>query len=163
MCLVSQRSSTIKIITPLIWHNIKVINCPTQCLDIFCSEYTNIKKTNEHLLYVLQLFQYTNTIHLKTMFDPSLPTVVCRRAHVLFTLFAFVCVKWCPTHIYSYCVPCVSGFSGLSLRYSLTFIERHGYENDGVPTLICVRSISYVVNREWNEIVSTNLIPIKEA
>ena len=29
----------------------------------------------------------------------SLPPVVCRRAHVLFTLFVFVCVRWCPTHI----------------------------------------------------------------
>jgi len=36
----------------------------------------------------------------------------------------------------------------LSRWYYLTFIERHGYENDGVPTLIYVRSISYVVNRE---------------
>jgi hypothetical protein len=25
--------------------------------------------------------------------------VVCRRTHVLFTLFVFVCIKWCPTHI----------------------------------------------------------------
>jgi hypothetical protein len=29
----------------------------------------------------------------------SLPPVVCRRAHVLFTLFVFVCVKWYSTHI----------------------------------------------------------------
>jgi hypothetical protein len=29
----------------------------------------------------------------------SLPPVVCRRASVLFTLFVFVCVQWCPTHI----------------------------------------------------------------
>jgi hypothetical protein len=28
-----------------------------------------------------------------------LPPVVCRRAHVLFTIFVFVCVRWCPTHI----------------------------------------------------------------
>jgi len=33
------------------------------------------------------------------MFGSSLPSVVCRRAHVLFTLFVFVCVYWCPTHI----------------------------------------------------------------
>jgi len=32
------------------------------------------------------------------MFGLSLPPVVCRRAHVLFTLFVFVCVCWCPTH-----------------------------------------------------------------
>jgi hypothetical protein len=28
----------------------------------------------------------------KTMFGSSLPLVVCRRVHVLFTLFVFVCV-----------------------------------------------------------------------
>ena len=31
--------------------------------------------------------------------DSPLPPVVCRRVHVLFTLFVFVCVQWCPTHI----------------------------------------------------------------
>jgi hypothetical protein len=29
---------------------------------------------------------------IKTMFGSSLPLVVCRRAHVLFTLFMFACV-----------------------------------------------------------------------
>jgi uncharacterized membrane protein len=29
----------------------------------------------------------------------SLLLVVCRRDHVLFTLFVFVCVLWCPTYI----------------------------------------------------------------
>ena len=29
----------------------------------------------------------------------SFPPVVCRRAHILFTLFVFACVWWCPTHI----------------------------------------------------------------
>ena len=33
------------------------------------------------------------------MFGSSLPAVVCRRVHVLFTLFVFVCVQWCLTHI----------------------------------------------------------------
>ena len=39
------------------------------------------------------------------LFGSSLPPVVCRRAHVLFTLFVFVCVYWCPTHIVL-CVLC---------------------------------------------------------
>ena len=39
---------------------------------------------------------------IKTMFGSSLPPVVCWRAHVLFTLFVFVCVKWCPAHIVLY-------------------------------------------------------------
>ena len=33
------------------------------------------------------------------MFGSSVPSVVCRRTHVLFTLFVFVYVLWCPTHI----------------------------------------------------------------
>jgi hypothetical protein len=33
------------------------------------------------------------------MFDSSLPPVVCSRTHVLFTLFVFVCILWCPTRI----------------------------------------------------------------
>ena len=33
------------------------------------------------------------------MFGSSLPPVVCRRAHVLFTLFVFVCALRCPRHI----------------------------------------------------------------
>ena len=52
------------------------------------------------------------------MFGQCLPPVVCRRAHVLFTLFVFVCVQWCPTHIVLYflfclswsCVLCVASF-----------------------------------------------------
>ena len=57
-------------------------------------------------------------------FGSSLPRVVCRRAHVLFTLLVFVCVRWCPTHIVlrlcllclsSSCVPYVASFSGLSI------------------------------------------------
>ena len=35
---------------------------------------------------------------IKTMFGLSLP-VVCRRERVLFMLFVFACVWWCPTHI----------------------------------------------------------------
>ena len=73
---------------------------------------------------------------IKTLFGSSLPPVVCRRAHVLFTLFLFVCVKWCPTHImlvlflfffvYVLCTLCCQllwiVYFWLSLRYSLTFI-----------------------------------------
>jgi hypothetical protein len=33
------------------------------------------------------------------MFGSCVPTVVCRRAHVLFMLFVFVCALWCPTYI----------------------------------------------------------------
>ena len=36
-----------------------------------------------------------------------MPPSVSRRAHVLFTLFVFVCVKWCPRHIVL-CFCCVT-------------------------------------------------------
>ena len=60
-----------------------------------------------------------------TIFGSSLPPVVCRRAHVLFTLFVFVCVSWCPItlcchfclvyHRPESCIPNVVSFSGLSI------------------------------------------------
>jgi hypothetical protein len=34
--------------------------------------------------------------------------VVCRRVHVLFTLFVFVCVQWSPTHIVLCFLSCLS-------------------------------------------------------
>ena len=33
------------------------------------------------------------------MLGSSLPPVVCRRDHAVFTSFVFVNVQWCPTHI----------------------------------------------------------------
>ena len=36
---------------------------------------------------------------IKTMLGSSLHPCVCRGAGVFFTLFVFVCAKWCPTHI----------------------------------------------------------------
>ena len=38
----------------------------------------------------------------KTMFGSSLPPVVCRRYHALFTLFVFVYMYWCTTHVVAY-------------------------------------------------------------
>ena len=44
-------------------------------------------------LYVLSSMLYVRyDFCIKTMFDASLPPFVCRRAHVLFTLFVSVCV-----------------------------------------------------------------------
>ena len=53
----------------------------------------------------------------------SFPPVVCRMAHILFTLFVLVYVYWRPTHIVlcflccfsSSCVQYVASFSGLSI------------------------------------------------
>jgi hypothetical protein len=50
----------------------------------------------------------------------SLPLVVCRSDNVIFTLFVFFCVKWCPTYCGLFCfsssyVPYVASSSGLSI------------------------------------------------
>ena len=53
--------------------------------------------------YVVLLCVFTGTgpccdvlydFHIKTMFCSSLPPVVCRRDHVLFTLCVLACVLW---------------------------------------------------------------------
>ena len=71
----------------------------------------------------------------------SLPPVVCRRAHVLFMLFLFVCLQQCPTHIelcfFSLLYTICFQFLWLvnfrqSLRYSLTFIQ-HINQNTNIP------------------------------
>ena len=46
------------------------------------------------------LFNYSDLrFHIITMIGTFFPPVVCRMAHILFTLSVFVCVEWCPTHI----------------------------------------------------------------
>ena len=79
------------------------------------------------LLYVFTyLVQCCNVLYdfrIKTMFDSSLPPVVCRRAHILLTLFMFA-VHSCVQHILccvllfcisTSCVLYVASFSGLSI------------------------------------------------
>ena len=44
--------------------------------------------------FVIDVRKYMNKESLKTIFGSSLPPVVCRRDHMLFTLFVFACV-WC--------------------------------------------------------------------
>ena len=70
----------------------------------------------------------------ETMFSSSLPPVVCSRAHVLFTLFVFVFVWWCPIHnMLCFCFVCLRlvypmlpaslGCTfWIALRYSITFL-----------------------------------------
>ena len=43
--------------------------------------------------------RYEYDFRIETMFGSSVPPVVCRKVHVLFTFFMFVLVQWCPTHI----------------------------------------------------------------
>jgi hypothetical protein len=61
-------------------------------------------------------------VRIKTMFDSSLPPVVCRRVHVLFTLIVFVCAvvsnTYCVVFLFCFslsCVPYVASFSRLSI------------------------------------------------
>ena len=57
--------------------------------------------TRSHILTPLLLLCLINCydVHIKTMFGFYLPPVVCRRAHVLSTLFVFAGVKWYLTRI----------------------------------------------------------------
>jgi hypothetical protein len=61
---------------------------------------------------------------IKTMFGSSLPPVVCRRAHVLFTLLVFV---WCLTHIvlcfYFICLRVVYPMLPVSLDCSFLIVS----------------------------------------
>jgi hypothetical protein len=74
--------------------------------------------------------------HIKTMFGSSLPPVLCRRVHILFTLFVFVWV-WCLTHIMlcfllslsSSCVPGLVSFSALSILIAASLFSSF-YFND---------------------------------
>ena len=60
-----------------------------------------------------------------TMFGSFLPSVVCRNAHVIITLFVLACEQWCQTHIvlccfdlsssYVLCTQCCQCFSRLSI------------------------------------------------
>ena len=71
--------------------------CPIMCLFVLCSvfwyDFRKKKKRCSFGLY-LQLFVGGLMSYLRylCLFGSSLPPVVCRRAHVLFTLFVFVCV-----------------------------------------------------------------------
>jgi hypothetical protein len=77
--------------------------------------------------------------HLKMMFGSSLPPVVCRRAHVLFMLFVFVCHSGvqhilCCVFVMFFLVLCTLCCQflwivhfWLPLRYSLMFISNTIY------------------------------------
>jgi hypothetical protein len=71
---------------------------------------------------------------LKTMLGSYLPLVICRIAHVLFTLFVFACVVVSNTYrvvlfcFSSSCVPYVSGFSGDFFIAPSVFCAMSDYE-----------------------------------
>jgi hypothetical protein len=100
--------------------------------------YTNLDSNNIH-----QLSHYS-----KCNIKNVEPQVVCRMAHVLFTLIVNVCVYWCLTHIV-FCfifvflfllypmlpVSLDCSFFLLPLRYSLTFIK-HAVSSDFLLVLL---------------------------
>jgi hypothetical protein len=61
----------------------------------FMSYYVSIR-SEFRVMQSVMISAYT------TMFCSSLPPVVCMRDHVLFTLFVFAVVYWCPAHIVLY-------------------------------------------------------------
>ena len=81
---------------------------PSTTSECMCPDYFWMADDNK-TCYKIGNFNTTNIIFhvvisatispIKTMYGSSLPPVVCRRTRVLFTLFVFVCIQWCPTHI----------------------------------------------------------------
>jgi hypothetical protein len=50
---------------------------------------TNMAATGNYCFWFVDFYNF----RIKTMFGSSLPPVVCRRTHVLFTLFVLVCLR----------------------------------------------------------------------
>ena len=61
--------------------------------------YSDVQYCVLSIIFTSVFRDVRNGFRMQIFFDSSLPPDVCRRAHVLFTLFAFVCVLWCPTCI----------------------------------------------------------------
>ena len=66
--------------------------------NVFCRMFYFILNDNLYKSYTSNL-HICYGFHMDTMFDSSLPSAVCRRDHVLFTLFVFVCMWWCPARV----------------------------------------------------------------
>ena len=90
--------------------------CQT-CLFIWITQRVSYNKQElltlrEHLSFVVYLcctimcltfcipcYDVCYGFHMDTMFGSSLPSVVCRRDHVMFTLFVLACMWWCPARV----------------------------------------------------------------
>jgi hypothetical protein len=79
----------------------------------FNKKYTTIRMDINCVPLLADFFIYS---YEGRPISSSLPPVVCKRAHVLLTLFVFDSTQWCPTHIVlcfcfsSSCVPYVVSF-----------------------------------------------------
>ena len=117
-------------------------HCHRTCLFIWVTQWVSYKKVElltplRGYLSSPRFFGGVRVVHLFILFvlwcplrfpfknsDVRfvLPAVVCRRAHVLFTLFVFVCVlmstTYCVVFLFCFsssCVPYVASFSGLPI------------------------------------------------
>ena len=87
----------------------------------------------------------------KTMLGSFLPPVVCRRAHVLFTLFVFVYIQWCLTHIVlCFCFVC------LRLVYPLL-----SFSQDYFFSSVFFNVYLYIINKVKQDIILQSLSPTR--
>ena len=99
---------------------------------------TRLKKNNVFVICTWGVYfsSVRYDFRIKTMFGSSLPPVVCRKTHVLFTLFVFVCVQRCLTHILCcvfvllFFVLCDLCCQFLRIVHSLTFIWQVFFKNN---------------------------------
>ena len=108
----------------------------------------NIVITNGYLCDVRYDFR------IKTMFGSSLPPLVCRRTHVLFTLFVFAYsgvkhILWCAFVLFFFvlCTSCCQFLwivhFWLPIRYSLTFICKNIFSIFLIKAENTCRTISF--------------------
>ena len=80
----SERISRVcRILMSRSFHFLNSLCCPNMCFYVLSSV----------LWYLLRL------LHKNDTSSSSLSPVVCKRVHLLFTLFVIVCALWCPTYI----------------------------------------------------------------
>ena len=87
LCLLKSRNYLSFAITG-VHHRFFCVGSVLLIISVFC-------------VVLLCVFSYCDVrynFRIQTMFCSSLPSVVCRSVHVLFTLFVFIFVQWCPTH-----------------------------------------------------------------
>jgi len=118
-------------------------------------------------LYVLSSMLWCPLrFRIKTMFGSSLPQIVCRRTHVLFTFFVFVCVLLCSTHIVLFLCfvlyPMLPGsldcpfliapseFSNVSLHNSLLVFKLSYVKKNNGFKHICFKTITTYFGNSWH-------------
>ena len=71
-----------------------------KCMLLLCYFlFDGVQRHFQQYFSYIVVVNFYYDLRIKPLFGSSLPPVVCRGVHVLFTLFVFVCIQWCPTHI----------------------------------------------------------------